>query len=287
MKPPPLRYERADSVEGACQYLASNGDDTKVLAGGQSLVALLNLRLSRPETVLDIGPLEELRGHGRANGELRIGAMTSQRSLERSPELAESCPLLAQAIPFVGHAAIRNRGTLGGSVAHADPAAEVPVVLTALGGTVTLRSTGGERTVAAADFFRGFLMTAARPDELLTAVSFSTSGPEVGVAFEEFARRPGDFALVSVACSVERASDGSVAEARMALGGVAAAPKAIDGLDALAGTSGEEAAAKAADIVDAAIDPTGDVHGTVEYRRHLARELVKRAMTRALQANRS
>jgi CO/xanthine dehydrogenase FAD-binding subunit len=282
MKPPPIRYQRADSVQGALETLSAEGDGIKVLAGGQSLVALLNLRLARPDSLLDIGRLDELKGYGRSNGSLEVGALTTQRTLERDASVREACSLLADAIPHVGHAAIRNRGTIGGTIAHADPAAEIPVVLAALGGSVTLRSGSGERTLSAAEYFLGFLMTAGRPDELLVSVSFPVLGGDVGTAFEEFARRPGDFALVSVACAVERDGDGAVASARMALGGVAGAPHAVSGLDALAGKKGADAADAAAEIAVEAIDPTGDIHGSAEYRRHLARELVKRAFTRAL-----
>jgi CO/xanthine dehydrogenase FAD-binding subunit len=287
MKPPPFFYERASSVQGALQTLTKEGDRIKVLAGGQSLVALLNLRLARPDAVLDIAPLAELREYGRTNGSLDVGALTTQRTLERDSSVREACPLLAQAIPYVGHAAIRNRGTIGGTVAHADPAAEVPVVLAALGGSVTLRSVSGERTLSAADYFKGFLMTGGRPDELLTAVHFPTTDANVGTAFEEFARRPGDFALVSVACAVEADDAGAVRSARMALGGVAGAPVVLGGLDQLVGMQGDQAADAAAQIADSAIDPTADVHGSAEYRRHLARELVKRAFSRALQGRRS
>jgi carbon-monoxide dehydrogenase medium subunit len=285
MKPPPLRYERADSLPGALQTLSSNGDDTKVLAGGQSLVALLNLRLARPDAVLDIGRLDDLR-HYSVNGALEVGSLTTQRTLERDPAVREACPLLADAIPHVGHVAIRNRGTIGGTIAHADPAAELPVVLAALGGSVTLRSVSGERTVPASEFFHGFLMTAARPDELVTSVSFPRSAENAGSAFVEFARRPGDFALVSVACEVETDGAGAVSRARMALGGVAGTPHVVSGLDRVTGMQGEEAAAAAAAIVVGGIDPTGDVHGTAEYRRHLAGELVKRAFGQALEGRR-
>jgi carbon-monoxide dehydrogenase medium subunit len=281
MKPPPLRYERADSVDGALSFLAENGPQTKVLAGGQSLVALLNLRLARPDVVLDIGPLSDLRHHGVTNGVLEVGAMTTQRELERDSAVAQACPLLGDAIPHVGHAAIRNRGTMGGTIAHADPAAELPVVLAALGGSVRLRSTQGDRTVPADEFFKGFLTTAARPDELLVSVSFPTAGDGSGAAFEEFARRPGDFALVSVACALERAGDGSVRSARLALGGVAGAPAVVGGLEQAGGVGVDEAAETAAEMVDQAISPGDDVHGSTEYRRHLARELVKRAVRRA------
>jgi CO/xanthine dehydrogenase FAD-binding subunit len=285
MKPPPFRYERAESVQAALQTLRAEGDSTKVLAGGQSLVALLNLRLARPDSVLDIGRLDELRHHS-VNGALEVGALTTQRTLERDPAVRDSCPLLAEAIPYVGHAAIRNRGTIGGTIAHADPAAELPVVLAALGGSVTLRSSEGERSVLASEFFLGFLMTVTRPDELLTKVSFPVSRPGTGAAFVEFARRPGDFALVSVACEVEADEGGAIRSARIALGGVAGAPHLVGGLEGLSGLGGDEAAQAAAEIAAEGIDPTADVHGSAEYRRHLARELVKRAFSRALEAGR-
>jgi carbon-monoxide dehydrogenase medium subunit len=281
MKPPPLRYERADSVEGALEFLAANRDSAKVLAGGQSLVALLNLRLARPEVLLDIWPLSQLRESRRSNGALEIGALTTQRALERDVAVRDSCPLLAEAIPHVGHVAIRNRGTIGGTVAHADPAAEVPVVLAALDGRVTLRSASAERTVPANEFFRGFLMTAASPDELVTSVSFPITGPETGTAFEEFARRAGDFAIVSVACAIERSDDETVRSARLALGGVSSSPVVIPGLDAIAGANAADAARAAAEIVEQVIEPPADIHGSAEYRRHLASQLVKLAVRRA------
>ncbi len=281
MKPPPLRYERADSVDGATQFLAAEGDNAKVLAGGQSLVALLNLRLARPDVLLDIGDLAELRGYGPNGTSFNVGALATQRTLERDGAVRDACPLLAEAIPHIGHVAIRNRGTLGGSIAHADASAEAPVVLAALGGSVVLRSASGERTVPAEEFFLGFLMTAARPDELLTEVRFSKTEPDTGYAFVEFARRPGDFALVCIGCTIRVASDGSAGPARFAVGGVGGTPVVIQ-TDALSGALPGDAAATAADLVDQAIDPAADIHGTVEYRRHLARHLVKRAVTAAL-----
>jgi CO/xanthine dehydrogenase FAD-binding subunit len=280
MKPAPFEYHRADSLGSALGFLAEHGDSTKVLAGGQSLVPLMNLRLSRPDSVLDIAPLTELRHHAVADGSLNVGALTTQREIELDGSVATACPLLAEAVPWVGHAAIRNRGTVCGSIAHADPAAEAPVVLAALNGAVTLRSSRGERTVKAEDFFRGFLMTAAASDELVTEVRFPVSDDGTGTAFEEFARRPGDFAIASVACVARSAPDGTVESIRLAIGGVASTPFVPPNLQELNGASGE-APDRAAALVDEAIDPTGDIHGSAEYRRHLARELVKRAVARA------
>ena len=281
MKPPPFRYERAETAAGAVEFLAEHGDEAKALAGGQSLIALMNMRIARPEVLLDIGPLDELRFIEKRNGAIEVGAMTAQVELEENGDVAAACPLLAEAIPHVGHSAIRNRGTVGGSIAHADPAAELPVVLVALGGSVTLSSKGGDRSVGAEEFFKGFLATVTEPDELLRSVSFPSAEGNTGFAFEEFSRRLGDFALSSVACAVEH-DGGTITGARIALGGVAGTPVLVDGTADLAGLSGEEAGAKAADLADASIQPTSDIHGSAEYRRHLTRELVKRALNRAL-----
>jgi CO/xanthine dehydrogenase FAD-binding subunit len=287
MKPPRFHYERPDSVSAVLDRLASDGDRAKVLAGGQSLVALMNLRLASPEIVVDIGRLEELRYVRAGDAMLDVGALTTQATVEKDPSIAEICPLLAEAIGYIGHSAIRNRGTVGGSIAHADPAAELPLVLMALDGEVTVASSGGSRRIAAKDFFRGFLTTAVEPTELVTEVSFprtevSFPRPDrhAGFAFEQFARRPGDFGLVSVACRVAREDD-SIASARVVLGGVGHAPVVVKGLDELRGASGEEAAVAAGEAA-AAIDVVADVHGSAAYRSHLARRLTERAVRRAV-----
>ena len=281
VKPAPFRYERAETAAEAIDFLAAEGERAKALAGGQSLVALMNMRLARPEVLLDLGRLEELRFQEERNGAIEIGAMTTQADLEQRDDLQAACPLLADAMPYVGHAAIRNRGTVGGSIAHADPAAELPVVLQALAGSVVLSSSRGDRTVDAAEFFKGFLATATEPDELLRSVSFPRAEPGTSFAFEEFSRRPGDFALTSVACVIQHDA-GTVDSARVALGGVAGVPVLVEGLDGLVGVNGDEAAERAARLADATIDPVSDIHGSADYRRHLTRELVKRAFRRAL-----
>jgi CO/xanthine dehydrogenase FAD-binding subunit len=273
MKPSSFEYRRAESLENALDLLAASDGDIKPLAGGQSLVALMNLRLARPVTLVDIAPLAELGGVRSANGGLTVGALTTLTELEHDAMVAERSPLLAEALPYVGHPAIRNRGTAGGSIAHADPAAELPVVLAALNGTVTLRSRNGERTVPAREFFLSFLMTVAEPNELVTAITL----PDVrdgGAAFEEFARRPGDFALVSVACVV------SGGQATVALGGVSGAPVVVGPTPVDSEASAESARALAAQAAES-ISPPSDVHGSREYRQHLTRELVGRAMRRA------
>jgi CO/xanthine dehydrogenase FAD-binding subunit len=278
VKPAAFEYARPESVAEALALLASEGERAKVLAGGQSLVALMNLRLAAPELVVDIGRLDELR-YVKRNGALRIGALTTQRTVEYDDSIAASCPLLAEAVAQIAHAAIRNRGTVGGSIAHADPAAELPLVMLALGGEATISSAGGTRQVAADDFFQGFLVTAIEPHELLTEVSLPLAGADEGFAFEEFARRPGDFGLVSVACRVTREGDG-VGSARVVLGGMGHAPVVLDGLDALGGASADDAA-EAAGAAAATLEAAADIHASPAYRSHLARELTKRAVRRA------
>jgi CO/xanthine dehydrogenase FAD-binding subunit len=280
MKPPSFRYERAQSVADAVDFLATEGDKTKVLAGGQSLVALMNLRLARPEILLDIGPLDELRYTRQRNGVVEVGALTTQAALEGDAELGARCPLLAESVPYIGHRAIRTRGTIGGAIAHADPAAELPVVLVATNGSVVLTSRSGERQVGADEFFKGFLTTAADPGELLTAVNFPIQSRDSSVAFEEFARRRGDFALVSVACVVERDGE-AITRARIVLGGVGSRPQVVDATDSLTGVTGGEAAKVAGELAASSITPVPDIHGTEAYRKHLTRELVERAMRRA------
>jgi CO/xanthine dehydrogenase FAD-binding subunit len=279
MKPPPFHYERPESVSATLELLATDGERAKVLAGGQSLVALMNLRLASPEVVIDIGRCDDLRYVRASGSSLDVGALTTHAAIERDPSIADACPLLAEAVRHIGHDAIRNRGTVGGSIAHADPAAELPVVLAALEGSVTIASSSGTRRVAVADFFHGFLTTAVEADELLIEVSFPTARPGSGYAFEEFARRPGDFALVSVACRVD--GDGTAPGAvRVVLGGVGPAPVVVEGLDGIGGRDGEQLAA-AAGAAAAQVDTVEDVHGTKDYRRHLARTLTERAVRRA------
>lgn len=280
MKPPPLRYERAESLAAALELLSQDSELTKPLAGGQSLVPLLNLRLARPEMVLDIARLSELDSIERTNGTLVVGAVTTQARLEADEAAMDACPLLAEGLRWLAHPPVRQRGTVGGSIAHADPAAELPLVLVALGGSVGLRSVRGERSVAADEFFRGFLETAAEPDELVTAVHFPVREPGAGYAFEEFARRPGDFALVAVAVAARASGEGSAA-LRVAIGGVGPAPVLLELGNELSGAGTDERAGAAMDAADAAISPVSDVHGSEAYRRALTRELVRRAVVRA------
>jgi len=269
-------------VDEAVAQLAELGDEAKVLAGGQSLVPLLNLRLAYPAFLVDINPIGELDFITNGSG-VRVGAVARHRDVERSELVARANPLLAAAVKLVGHAAIRNRGTIGGSVAHADPAAELPTVLVALDGEIEARSSRGTRTIAAAEFFEGFLTTTLQPDELLTEVKFPALPAGSGWSIQEFSRRSGDFGVVTVAVTLTAGTDGRIGEARVAFGGVAGtAVRAPSAEAALAGQTPSAELWKAAGQEAAAgLDPPGDLHSTPEHRRHLAAVLTERALAEA------
>ncbi len=282
MKASAFEYVRVSSVDEAVAQLAELGDEAKVLAGGQSLVPLLNLRLANPAYLVDINPIGELNFITNGSG-VRVGAVARHRDVERSELVARVNPLLVAALKRVGHAAIRNRGTIGGSVAHADPAAELPVLLVALDGEIEARSSRGARTIAAADFFDGFLTTTLQPDELLTEVTFPALPPGCGWSIQEFSRRSGDFGVVTVAVTLAAGSNGAISEARVAFGGVAGtAVRAPSAEAALAGQTPSPELWKAAGQEAAAVlDPPGDLHSTPEHRRHLAAVLTERALVEA------
>ena len=269
------------SVDEATSALAEFGDEAKVLAGGQSLMPLLNLRLARPSHLVDINRVAELDGITNGNG-VRIAAVTRHRTAERSPVLRAANPLVADAIRWIGHAAIRNRGTIGGSLAHSDPSAELPLLLVTLGGSVEVQSTRGGRTIAAEDLFDGFLTTTLAHDELLTAARFPALAPGTGWSFQQFARRSGDFGIVSAAVTLQ-ATDGVCRAARIGLAGVAGTPIRLR--DAESGLVGERLGAAVLDAVAQAatepLEPASDLHGTSAYRRHLAATLLKRAISEA------
>ena len=284
MKPPVFAYHRPDTVEQALALLVEH-EDAKPLAGGQSLIPAMNFRLAAPAVLVDLGALEGLRGISTQGNELRIGAMTTHSSVERSPEVARVAPLLAEAMPHIAHPQIRNRGTLGGSLAHADPAAELPAVMLALGARLVLQSAQAERRVAARDFFTGLFATALAPGELVTAIEIAALPARSGVAFEEFARRHGDFALVGVAAVVTLDEGGRCREARIALLSVGEGPvlaeRAAAALhDEQPNPEAIRAAAEAAGTDD--IDPPADLHASAAYRRQLARVLTRRALSRAV-----
>src|SRR3989440_6722808 len=285
MKPAPFEYFAPTSVEETCALLARYGDDAKILAGGQSLVPLLALRLAQPAVLIDINPVREL-DYVQANGAgLSIGACTRHRTIERSQAVREQFPLLLAGVEWIGHPQIRNRGTVGGSLAHADPAAELPALAVALDATFTVVNTSGsERTIPSDEFFVSFLTTALGSGELLREVSFPGLAAGSGWSFMEVARRHGDFALVGVAATCTLDSTRTCSDVRIALVGVA--PTAIrspSAEQALINQKPDEQtiAAAAAEVVKD-IQPSGDIHATAAYRKYVARNLVEQALTEAV-----
>ena len=292
MKPAPFRYAHAASLADAIALLAAVPGETKVLAGGQSLVPMLNMRLVRPAVLVDLNGLRELTGiTPTTDGGLRIGALTRHSELAALPVVIERAPLLAEAARHVGHAAIRNQGTLGGSLAHADPAAELPAALLALDARVQITGPRGPREVAADAFFRGLLATALGPDEILTAIEVPAQ--PAGWGFVEIARRPGDFALAGVAAVVRvgypltlpsppRGREGEL-RVRLVGFGVGDRPLRLTGAERLlaGATLTAATAAQAGAAAGADCDPPSDVHGSADYRRHLATVLTERALLQA------
>jgi len=284
MKSAPFEYTRAVSVAEACALLAREGDSAKLIAGGQSLVPMMAMRLVRPAWLIDINEIPELKFVKIEKDAARIGAGTRQCVVERDGALAARVPLLRQALAWVGHAQTRNRGTLGGSLAHADPSAELPLVAQVLGAKMVLRSAKGTRTLDAEKFFSGPMSTSARPDECLEEIRWPVwpEGP-TGSAFTEIAIRHGDFAMVAAAAQVALAADGRCTRAVFGLGGAGGTPLAFPKIAArLVGTKLEHEVIEAA-AVDAAkeCDPGADLHATKEYRRHLAGVLAARALREA------
>jgi CO/xanthine dehydrogenase FAD-binding subunit len=283
VKPAKFDYFAPASVEEALALLARYGGEAKILAGGQSLVPLLNFRLSRPAALVDLNRIPALAYIRAQDGEVRVGAMTRQRTIEFSPVIAERIPLLTEATRWVGHLPIRSRGTIGGSLAHADPSAEYPAVLTALGGSVVARGSKGERVIAAAELFQSYLTTSLEADEILVEVRLSAPPAGTGYAFEELARRHGDFALVGIAAMIVRQGDRCVM-ARLATSGAGPVPlrlRAAEEIlerDGLGDAAIEAAARRASELVD----PDSDIHASADYRRHLAGVLTQRAVKRAL-----
>ena len=272
MIPASFDYFRVDSADAALAALAAHGDDAKLLAGGHSLLPLMKLRLANPAVLVDIGRVTDL-SYVRDDGDhVAIGALTRHRDVERSDLLASQVPLLAHAASHVGDPQVRNRGTIGGSIAHGDGASDLPAVILALGGTMHVRGPSGDRTIAASDFFEGFLETALRPDELLTEIRVPKV-PGAGWSFLKFNRRAQDWAIVG--CAVVR-NNGATG---IGLVNMATMPiRATAAEQALAsGASASDAAA----VTDQGTEPASDIHGSAEYRRHLARVLVGRALVEA------
>ena len=262
--------------------LARYGGDAKPLAGGQSLMPLLNFRLARPAALVDLNRIAPLAGIREVNGHVAFGAMTRQRSVEFSPVVARALPLLAEATRWVGHLPIRSRGTIGGSIAHADPSAEYPAVLTALDGTVVVRGPKGERVLTAGQLFETYLTTTLAPDELLTEVRLPAMPAGAGWAFEEFARRHGDFAIVGIAAAVWR--DRDRVTARLATAGTGPVPVRLRGAEEILEREGvgEQAVMAAAARAAALVTPDSDLHASADYRKNLTRVLTERALRRAI-----
>ena len=282
MKPAPFDYAAPATVDEAVTLLAARGDEAKILAGGQSLVPMMNFRLVRPAYLIDINRIDSLAGIAERDGRLHIGAMTRHRAVERSALVGEKNGLLAEGVRLIGHAAIRSRGTVGGSIVHADPTAELPAILAALDGAVKVVGPNGRRTIGWRDLFQTYFTTSLEPSEICEEVIIPTLPPGAGWAFEEFARRHGDFAVVGIAV-VLWAEGGRCTEARIAVTG--AGPTPVRATEAEACLTGEAPTPalfeEAGRRVVEAVEPDADLHASEAYRRHLAKVLTVRALRRA------
>lgn len=281
MKPPPFTYHCPRTIDEALALLAAGGDsDIRVLAGGQSLIPLMNFRVALPDQLVDINFVDELDYIREDEGCLAIGAAVRLATAEHSPDVARLAPLLGEALRSVAHPPVRNRGTVVGSIAHADPAAELPALLLALDGDVVLRSTTGERRVAAADFFESPLVTAIQPGELVVEARFPVSRGQSGYALVEFTRRHADFAVAGSVVALEPAN-GSPGHAAIALFGITGTPVRADGAEAMLAADENAEARQVADAAVGELKILGDIHGRPEYRRRVARACVRRALERA------
>jgi carbon-monoxide dehydrogenase medium subunit len=282
MIPPKFDYVRPSSLADAVQALAGGGDDAKVIAGGQSLLPLLRLRLSYPELLVDIGGLGELAGVRDAGDALVIGALTTHYSVLRDPLIREHCGLIADATATVADPAVRHRGTIGGSLSHADPAGDLPAVIAALDGTLIAHGPDGEREIAAADFFVDYLTTALQPGEILTAIRVPKLGSGWGFRYEKFVLTAQSWAIVGVA-ALARRDNGHVAEARVGLTNMGTVPVRARAAEAAAAGAAatREALSAAAANADEGSDPPSDLRAAADYRRHLARVLTGRALAKA------
>jgi carbon-monoxide dehydrogenase medium subunit len=284
VKPAPFKYHRPETLDEALAVLAEFGGDAKPLAGGQSLVPAMNFRLARPAVLVDlnrIAPLAYIEES--ANGGLSVGAMTRQRAVERSSTVGAKAPVLSEALPWIAHPQIRNRGTIGGSLAHADPAAELPAVMVALDARLVLKSRSASRTVPAEKFYTGPHTTVVGPDELLVEIRIPARPPRAGSAFREVARRHGDLALVGVAVELALDQRGVCSSARIALLSVGDRPiLAAKAMAVLAGAELKESSIEeAARVAAESVTPPADIHASSAYRRHLVRVLVGRALMEA------
>jgi aerobic carbon-monoxide dehydrogenase medium subunit len=284
MKPPKFRYFAPQSVGEALALLAEHADEARVLAGGQSLVPLMNMRLVHPGVLVDINNIPELAYINVWDGGVAIGTLTRDATLTSDSTVAKRLPVLRDAAHHVGHPAIRNRSTVGGSIAHADPAAELPAVMVALNAEFVVRNLSGTRTISAQDFFKGYLTTDLKEGEMLTELRVPGLPSRSGSAFVEFARREGDYALAGVAAVVALDEDGTIADARLGLCSVGPSPVRPQAAEALLRGQRPDAeawAAAAAAVVSILDNPLSDIHGSADYRRHLAGVLTKQALATA------
>jgi carbon-monoxide dehydrogenase medium subunit len=280
VKPSPFAYAKAQSIEHAVELLARPDGEARLLAGGQSLIATLNMRLSAPKLLIDLNGVGSLAGIAVKGGQVEIGALTRHAEAERSADIAKHAPLLALALPHIGHAAIRNRGTLGGSVAFADPAAELPACLLALGGEVEIAGPKGKRTVKADDFFKGLFETALGAHDVLTAIRVPAATKDTRVGFAEFARRHGDYAMVGLAACA-RADGKELSDVRLAYFGVGATPVRAKKAEAALASGNIDAAATA---LAGDLDPSDDVQSTGATKKHLAGVLLRRVTKQLMEA---
>ena len=282
MKPAKFDYYAPTTRDEALELLGQHGYDAKVLAGGQSLMPMMNLRLARPAVVVDINRVDGLSGIASDGGGLTIGAMTRQRQIERSSEVNARFPVISAAIPHIAHFQIRNRGTIGGSLAHSDPAAEIPALCVALDSEITAASSSGERTIAAGDFAQGVLTTALEPEELLTQVRLPAldGDGEWRWGFREVCRRDGDFALVGAIALLRVGGGGVCQEARITMFAVGDGPMRMSEAEAslLGKVVDADARAEAAVLVSAAVDPGSDIHASAEYRKEVSGVMARRAL---------
>lgn len=286
MKPAAFEYHAPRSLDEALALKAEHGDEGKALAGGQSLIPAMNFRVAQPSLLIDLNQIDELRYIRKPNGSLRIGAMTVQSQVEHDALVAQHAPLLHETIPNIAHPQIRNRGTLGGSLAHADPAAELPVVALALDARFRAQSVQGERWIDVREFFQGFFMVALNPDELLVEIEFPELAPNTGWAFLEVARRAGDYAMAGVAALLTLDQSGKCERARLVYLNVGDGPvEAVKAVQRLAGEVADATAfAEAARIASQEeIDPFGNMHASPDYQRHLVKVLTQRALAIAVQ----
>lgn len=284
MKPAPFKYLSPSATEEALEYLGEYGYEAKVLAGGQSLIPTMNFRLAQPSVLIDLNNIPELSYIRNGPDGLRIGAMTRQRDLELNQLVAENSELIHETMPYIAHPQIRNRGTTGGSIAHADPASELPAVMLALNANFLVRSKSGERWIPASEFFLGMFSTALAPEEILVEIAVPPLPARSGWSFLEVARRHGDFALVGVAVVVSLDKNSRCEQARIALLSVGDGPLvAKQSVQSLIGQTGSDEVIRVVAEITARqdIDPPADIHATAEYRRHLARVLISRALKQA------